>query len=495
MMPDRETRRVAQSCESVPVPAPTTVEPPSGVGFRLATSTRVRDNGRLLLAGDRVLHLTPAAADLTRRTDLVAGDGAAAARLTRVLLHCGAADPWWPTAPPRDDAVLDVTVVIPVRDRPAALKRLLAALPEHMPVVVVDDGSRDFDATRHVCATHRVHLLRHLVSQGPAAARNTGLRAVLTPFVAFCDSDIEPVSGWLGSLRRHLDDPTVAAVAPRVLGRPAQPADGWLSRYERARSSLDLGPQPAEVRVRGRVAYLPSAALVVRVASIGRGFDPSLRSGEDVDLVWRLLEAGWRARYAPESLVRHEHRTTWGAWLARKAFYGTSAAPLAVRHRNAVAPVVLSPWSAAFTAAVLMQRRWSWALALAVAGGAARGVSRRLPPVPHPWRTATVLVGLGAGASVRQAGSSLLRHHWPIAVLGSCFSSRVRRAVVVAAVADTVLDYRQTRPDLGLAAYAVARRLDDLGYGSGLWLGCWRERSVRALLPHLRGKSLRRGRD
>ena len=37
--------------------------------------------------------------------------------------------------------------------------------------------------------------------------------------------------------------------------------DGWLDRYERVRSSLDLGADPAPVVPRTRVAYVPSAAL------------------------------------------------------------------------------------------------------------------------------------------------------------------------------------------------------------------------------------------
>ena len=34
-----------------------------------------------------------------------------------------------------------------------------------------------------------------------------------------------------------------------------------------------------------------------------------LQSGEDVDLCWRLIEAGARLRYEPIALVAHDHRT------------------------------------------------------------------------------------------------------------------------------------------------------------------------------------------
>ena len=178
--------------------------------------------------------------------------------------------------------------------------------------MVVDDGSADPAPVAEVAGRHGARLVAHRRNLGPAAARNTGLRCVATPYVVFCDSDVVPVPGWLGLLRRHLDDPALAVVAPRVLGPEPQEMDTWLERYEQARSSLDLGPQPAAVRVHGTVGYLPSACLLARVAALAGGFDERMRVGEDVDLVWRLLEAGWAVRYEPAAAVRHRHRVTTG---------------------------------------------------------------------------------------------------------------------------------------------------------------------------------------
>ena len=64
---------------------------------------------------------------------------------------------------------------------------------------------------------------------------------------------------------------------------------------------------------------------------------------EDVDLVLRLHTAGWRLRYEPASRVAHEHRTDLRDWWLRKAYYGSGAAPLALRHRGAVPPLVSRP--------------------------------------------------------------------------------------------------------------------------------------------------------
>ncbi len=460
------------------------------VGFAVALShhVKVRDGGRTLVGGSAgsVLYLAPEAASLIGAGPVYAEPGTAA-RLVRLLLDRGFADPVWAEPPVDDTHVTDVTVVVPIQDRPAALQRLLAGLASGLPVVVVDDGSRDPAAVAAVCSAYDARLVCHAVNRGPAAARNTGLREVRTPYVAFCDSDVLPSPGWLGMLRRHLDDPAVAVVAPRILGPEARDGDTWLERYEQARSSLDLGTRPAAVKAGGAVSYLPSACLVARVEALAAGFDEDLRAGEDVDLVWRLLADGWRVRYEPAASARHEHLARFGEWWARKAFYGTSAAPLAARHDSAVAPMVLTPWSLVFAASLLAQRRWSVPVALAAAGAATLGVSRKLTRSEHPFRAAAVLTVEGAVATWWQTASALTRHYWPVAAGAAVLSRRARRALLVAAVAEGLADRRRTRPGLDPARYLLAHRLDDLAYGTGLWQGAWRERSLRALVPKFHG--------
>ena len=72
--------------------------------------------------------------------------------------------------------------------------------------------------------------------------------------------------------------------------------------------------------------YVPSAALIVRTELAH--FDEALRYGEDVDLVWRLRDAGWRVVYEPDVIVGHDQHHT----LSRRFRYGTSAEPLRRRH-------------------------------------------------------------------------------------------------------------------------------------------------------------------
>jgi mycofactocin system glycosyltransferase len=458
---------------------------PAGSVVELGPQVRQYDAGRVLVGGapPRLVRLGPRAEPLlkNRRIRL---DAPPSVRLAERLVTLGMAHPVTAELPPMDAARL--TVVVPVRDRAPELDRLLAGIAGQVRVIVVDDCSHDQLAVRRVTARHSARLMSLDENRGPAAARNAGLRQVRTPYVAFVDSDVDLDPDTLPTLLRHFHDPRLAAVAPRVLGLTE--SGSWISRYEAARSSLDLGPDPALVHPRSRVAWVPSACLVARVDALGPGFAEPLRVGEDVDLIWRLAAEGRRIRYDPSVTVRHDHRTRLTNWLARKAYYGTGAHLLALRHGRAVAPAALTPWAAGVAAALLAQRRWSLPVAAAVLTTVGRRYTRdATADTADPRRLAASLTGLGLAATAEQTAALLLRHWWPLSAAGCLVSRRVRRATLLAAVVDGLLEHRRCAPDLDPLRFTLARRLDDLAYGAGVWAGAVRGRSVRCLLPDIRG--------
>ena len=502
---------------------PTRTVVPRGMTLALERRARTLDDGAVLLGGapPRMLHLSPAAvARLVDGRVTVTDDVSAA--LSRRLIDAGIAHPV--AEPPEAvPAPSEVTVVIPVKDRAEGLARLLAALAEDdriglplpglrepigvggtaptagrgadgtgearraggrpgLRVIVVDDGSADHEAVRAVAASAGAEVLRHPTSLGPAAARNAGLAAADTPLVAFLDSDVVPEPGWLHPLLARCADPAVGLVAPRIVALP--PVTGWLGRYEAVRSSLDLGPDPALVVPRSRVAYVPSAAMLVRREAVGAGFDAAMHVAEDVDLVLRLQAAGWRCRYEPAARVAHDHRTTFRAWWLRKAFYGTGAAPLALRHRGAVPPMVLSPWAAAVSVLLLLGRPVA---AFVVAAAAAHRLSAKLGRLSHPRGTAARLIAFGAVGAAAQTADAVTRHYWPVAALAALCSRRARRTVAAVALGGAVVDWVRAGPDRpaipAFPAFLLARRLDDLAYGAGLWWGAAAHRTLEPLRP------------
>lgn len=461
-------------------------------GFAVQVDRRVRTlgSGSALLGGSptRLLRLAPAAQTLLDGGRLEVRD-ALSARLARTLLDATVAHP----RPAGGPSHRDVTVVIPVRDNAFGVYRLVMSL-RGMRVVVVDDGSvvpvslSDFDGAR--CD---VEVIRHSRSKGPAAARNTGLAACDTDFVAFLDSDVIPHRGWLEALLGHFCDPAVALAAPRIVGLGH--SDQLVARYEAVRSSLDLGEREAPVVPYGPVSYVPSAAIICRrsaLAEVG-GFDETLQSGEDVDLCWRLIEAGSRLRYEPIALVAHEHRTQIREWLGRKVFYGRSAAPLSIRHPDKTAPVVISAWSLLVWVLMALGSAFGYLAALVFAGVTTRRMAKTMANTDAGMREVATLTVRGIGAAARQLAAAICRHYWPLALLAALVSRRCRQAVLIAAVLDGVLDWftrnraadGEGRP-IGPVAYLVLKRLDDLAYGVGLWTGVVRERTLRPLKPQIR---------
>jgi len=339
-------------------------------------------------------------------------------------------------------------------------------------------------AVAAVARSYGAGLLVHPDNRGPAAARNTGMSRVVTPFVAFCDSDALPEPGWLGPLLAQFADPAVALAAPRVLTAGGT-APGWLDRYERVRSPLDMGDREAPIIPLSSLAYVPGAAMVVRKTAVGDGFAAELRFGEDVDLCLRLHRAGWQLRFVPAAEVTHQPRSHLGSWLAQRARYGTSAADLALRHPGLVPPLHATPWAVASWVLLLRGRPVPAALAGLLFVGAATRLARLMPDADTPVRAATLLTLATLRSTGEQLGRCATRHYWPPAILAALLSKRARWLLLAGAVLDGLLDHKRCGRPQGLPAYLLLRRLDDLAYGTGLWAGAIRHRTVAPLLPRL----------
>jgi mycofactocin system glycosyltransferase len=450
------------------------------VGFRVTVDPGSREVAPGVWSGGspaRVVRLTLAGRAVWRRLSAGPVDSPAAGVLARRLTDAGLAHP----CPPRVAAgAADVTIVIPVRDRAALLGRCLAALDGPYPIVVVDDGSRTPAAIATVAAAHGATLVRRPTNGGPSAARNTGLDHVTTELVAFVDSDCVPSPGWIDRLAGHFADPMVAAVAPRVTAVAGRNAAG----------SLDMGGHPARVAPNTRVSYVPTAALIARrsaLRSVARQtgvFDPEMPVGEDVDLVWRLHNCGWRIRYDPAVQVCHHDRPTWAALLARRLSYGTSAAPLAVRHPRYIPALVLDPWPAVTVFALLSRRpvaaATAFALSVLTAGRTLRAHDLPTSGVLRVKATAVANTWLGAGRYATRYASPLL-----LALMLPGGRARWGRRAAAASLllGPPLAAWATTRPMVDPIRFTAAALADDMAYGTGVWAGCVAHRTITPLRP------------
>lgn len=183
------------------------------------------------------------------------------------------------------------SVVIPTFNRArdvvrAARSVLEQTTPAHE-ILIVDDGSSD-DTARVVADLPAPVRYLHKDNGGVSSARNLGIRHATGEFVAFLDSDDywEPL--FIEQATRMLDaSPDLVSVSAGVTfeypdGSPAGVND--LSR-EAIGGRLDLATM-----LRRRIG----CNLFVRREVLERvgDFDESLSTGEDIDMVLRLLAAG-----------------------------------------------------------------------------------------------------------------------------------------------------------------------------------------------------------
>jgi GT2 family glycosyltransferase len=218
-----------------------------------------------------------------------------------------------------------VSIIMPTYNRAAYVGEAIDHLLEldgpagGYEVIVVDDGSRD--STPDVLAryatgtgapgrgaasakTPNVQVLRR-VNGGPAAARNSGIKASRGAILAFTDDDCRPIKEWLSHLIAALESSDAAGVGGRTI--PAS-ADSLVSRFVARRHVSEL-PKAVDGEVRWLVtcnaAFRRDALLAID------GFDESypVPGGEDTDLCSRLRGAGYHLGVAPDALVRHDH--TW----------------------------------------------------------------------------------------------------------------------------------------------------------------------------------------
>jgi mycofactocin glycosyltransferase len=393
--------------------------------------------------------------------------------LTRRLMAAGALHPVAETP----HHTMSMQVVIPTRNPDAGrVGELVAALrrqlPDEVAITLVDDASAH--AVSAPPGASVIHSPRNL---GPGGARNLGAHHGQSDLVMFLDDDVNLPEFWLAPALAHFDDPTVVAVAPRVRGPEVDRARSWWERSEQVKSPLDLGWLPGPVRQGSRISYVPAAAFLVRrqaFQTVG-GFDASLRYGEDVDLVWRLVAAGGTVRYEPASVVQHRSRSTLGAWIRQRFHYGTSAAALASRHPGALVAVRVPRRHIVLMACALTRRRTASAIAAVVAWWSVRDLARvlRRHGVAESWRWAAQWSAQAHGAALRLMATTCWRTWWPVSLALGLTSRRARRVLLVALCITGAEDLRWWRrtPVLDPVRFLVATRLDSVAYGAGVWWG------------------------
>lgn len=248
----------------------------------------------------------------------------------------------------RDAVVADgplVSVIIATRDRAeslaACLNAIMALRYPRFEVIVVDNAPTT-GATAALVAERRAAdpRIRYAREDRPGLGRahNCGVAHARGTIMAFTDDDVIVDPDWLGEIVRGFDARDVGCVAGMVVPWEIEtPCQFWFETH----SGFNKGFAPQRYDLRAhrphdrlfpyRASMFGTGAnMAFRAAALGAigGFDPLLgpgtpaKNGEDLDVFFRVVAAGYQLVYRPSAFVRHVHRADYAALCSQFSSYG-----------------------------------------------------------------------------------------------------------------------------------------------------------------------------
>lgn len=199
--------------------------------------------------------------------------------------------------------LMKYSVVIPARNASRFLPDALASVRMQTlaptEVIVVDDGSSD--GTARIAAEDGAIVIAHATSLGPAAARNVGVRAATSDFIAFLDAD----DAWTSD---HASQTVTATAQEGVVFASSRAVR--IGQQSGSVATTTVGAEPLDVRDALVLdnPIIQSGAVVRRsVFHEAGGYDDSLRLAEDYDLWNRVADFGLFCQVPGETVLRRSH--------------------------------------------------------------------------------------------------------------------------------------------------------------------------------------------
>jgi GT2 family glycosyltransferase len=227
----------------------------------------------------------------------------------------------------------DVCAAICTHDRPDLLRRALRSLEGQLrspAEILVVDNAPGGGATREL-VRGEFPSVRYVMEPVPGLdfARNRALRETSREIVAFMDDDVVADPGWAGAIQDVFRESGRIAVCTGKVNALSLETEG--ERLFEANGGFARGE--GRIRLPGdrekRLLHGMRAPLIAWSISVGAGcsfavrrrtiidmggFDEALDlggplpGGGDLDILWRVLDAGHEVVYEPSVKARHGHR-------------------------------------------------------------------------------------------------------------------------------------------------------------------------------------------
>ncbi len=229
-----------------------------------------------------------------------------------------------------------VTIIVPAYQAEETIEKCIESLllqdyaGHKLEIIVVDNNSSD-----NTAQLVKKYPVKYLLEerQGACFARNKGLQNATGELIAFTDSDCFAEKDWISRLVvPFLKDEKIGGVGGHLA---PYPTDNIVERYITYREILTQ-----EIMFREKENSPPFfiTANVMYRADILReigGFDNFFSiNGEDADLSWRVVEAGYTLILEPEAIVLHKHRANVEKLFKQLFSYGVGTVALFKKYRK-----------------------------------------------------------------------------------------------------------------------------------------------------------------
>jgi glycosyltransferase involved in cell wall biosynthesis/GT2 family glycosyltransferase len=213
-----------------------------------------------------------------------------------------------------------VSIIIPFAGEEEDARGLISALEAvelrtNDEIVVADNSQRQVFS--RASAGSRIEVVVAVDESSAYHARNVAVASSTGEWLLFTDSDCRPAPSVLDDFFARAIDSRVGLVSGLLLPHAG---DSLMGQYAATR----FGDRTASYASHPYRPYGITANLLVlrRAFEQVGGFQEGIRSGGDVDLCWRIQDAGWGFARHPEAVIRHVERQRLTPLLRVTARYG-----------------------------------------------------------------------------------------------------------------------------------------------------------------------------
>ena len=181
------------------------------------------------------------------------------------------------------------------------LESLLSQPTEFKEIIIVDDGSIDHSAkiVKKFADKHKNIKYIFQNNQGVVKSLNAGLRMTNTNFVAVLDGDISFDKDWLPKLIPYFGNEEIAAVSG--LTKTMNPKNLWA-----ALAGYNVEYRQSKIKSES-VDHLSTTNVIYRKSVLDKIglFDPEFRYGQDNEMSYRIIAAGYKLILSQKTFCLH----------------------------------------------------------------------------------------------------------------------------------------------------------------------------------------------